>query len=248
MLQVHGILWNICGNLADWRGCWNSQQEHPAKEVCFPGNGVGMPWLQACLLCLQAPCWHFFFQLELGFSLTCPSRRSEKQLLHLRVINLELRSQGYLVQQFVVWHLLEHLQWQWPRAYRLPRCRCDNPPLLRKGLWTVEYLEPNSTPNYQEWCVPDLCDPQASWKASAIEAASLLGHPYCCVSSPDVSVHHVAANSAIFYFNGESCALQFTSVHHHSNVFISFSQRSVGVRCVDSSRGKSFLVPQFLYS
>lgn len=55
-------------------------------------------------------CWHFFYQLELGFSFTCPFRRSEKQLLHLRIINLELGSQGYLVQQFVVWRLLEHLQ------------------------------------------------------------------------------------------------------------------------------------------
>lgn len=100
------------------------------------GWGWGVQWLQACLLCLQAPCWHFFFQLELGFSLTCPPRRSEKQLLHLRVINLELRSQGYLVQQLVVWHLLGHLQWQQPRAYRVPPCRWDSPPLLRKGLWT----------------------------------------------------------------------------------------------------------------
>lgn len=84
---------------------------------------------------------------------------------------------------------------------------------------TFEYLKPNSTPNYQEWCVPDLCDPQALWKTSAIGAASLLGHPYCCISSPDVSVHACCCQfSPILHSSillpplnsGESCTLQFT--------------------------------------
>lgn len=61
---------------------------------------------------------------------------------------------------------------------------------------------------------------------------------------------HVAANSALFCVHPFFCPPKqwrklHTTVHLHPNVFISFSQRSVGVRCVDSGRGKSFLVPSF---
>lgn len=52
---------------------------------------------------------------------------------HLRIINHWLRSQGYLVQQFVAWPLHGHLRW-WgqPRANWIPACPRDSLALFRR--------------------------------------------------------------------------------------------------------------------